>query len=65
MQLKKLQIVKGEHKGTENTSVGHTSQVLTIAITTDSKFLVSVLLKFMCSELSRYALKDSQFWMCM
>ena len=33
--------MKGARRGTEDTSVGHTSHVLSMAITTDSEYLVS------------------------
>ena len=41
---KKLKMVKGARKGTEDESIGHTCRVLSIAITSDSQFLVRILI---------------------
>jgi hypothetical protein len=38
---KKLHTIRGGRKGTESTHVGHTACVLCLALSTDSKFLVS------------------------
>ncbi|XP_033105638.1 U3 small nucleolar RNA-interacting protein 2-like isoform X2 [Anneissia japonica] len=38
---KKIKIIPGGRKGTEDTHIGHTTQVLALAISTDNKFLAS------------------------
>ncbi|XP_043226672.1 U3 small nucleolar RNA-interacting protein 2-like [Amphibalanus amphitrite] len=38
---KRLQVVPGGRKGTENTHIGHTTHILCMAISTDNKYLVS------------------------
>ena len=37
---KKVKVVHGGRKGTEKKHIGHTSQILCIAISTDGQFLV-------------------------
>ena len=44
---KKIQVVAGGRKGTEKKHIGHTAHVLSMAISTDNKFLVRLALFFL------------------
>lgn len=54
MERKKIKVIQGGRKGTEENHIGHTDHILSMAISSDDKFLVMSITQSIIKNMNKW-----------